>query len=597
MVEPHGPLKVARIRRDYTTAAGEVRHYESALLRQSWKQDGKVKHRTVASLADTPRSQVDALEAVLNRGAGPGPAGPAQVRLGAGLAHGDAAAAWAVARQLGIPEMLGAPSRERDLVMGLVVARVCHPGSKMAQASWWADTTLGEDLGLAGAGKDEVYRAMDWLAERQGAVEGALAAKFLKDPDANPGRLVFYDLTSTWVEGSQCPLAARGYSRDKKKGRRQIEFALICGPGGIPVGVRVFPGNTADPDAFKDAITAVKDQHKMDVAILAGDRGMVTGTRIDDLRERDGLGWVGALDRPQVAALTEDGGPLQMTLFDQADLFAFTSPKYPGETLIACRNPFNAEASRARRLDLIAATLADLAAVPLKGRDRKPKTAAELERAVGRTVNRRKVGRFIDARVQDGRITAAADQQAITKAEQVDGVYAIRTSLAEDQMAPAEAVRVYKQLSRVEADFKMLKSVDMQVRPIRHWLAGRVESHLLVCLLAAVVAWHLREAWKPLTFHDEEAPAPTTPSKPAKRSEAANAKASARVRADEIGLRGFGELLDHLALMTRNPVTVATPAGPVTVVQVSAPTPAQAEAFRLIGAKIPDKIRYSGSRS
>ncbi|MDR0594642.1 MAG: IS1634 family transposase [Bifidobacteriaceae bacterium] len=577
-----------------------MRHYQSALLRQAWKQDGKVKRHTVASLAGLPPAQVDALEAVLNRGARPcqhGPADPPDAELGPGLAHGAVAAAWAMACKLQIPGMLGGPSRERDLIMGLAIARVCHPGSKIARASWWADTTLGEDLALGQVGEDEICRAMDWLGERQDAVEGALAARFLKDPRANPAKLVFYDLTSTWVEGSKRELAERGYSRDKKKGRKQIEFALVCAPGGIPVGVRVFPGNTAGPDAFKSAITAVKDQHKMDVAIMAGDRGMVTGARIEDLRERDGLGWVGALDRPQVAALAEDRGPLQPSLFDQTGLFRFASPDYPGEMLVACRNPFNAEASKARREDLIKATLEDLAKIPLKGRDRKPKTTAQLERAVGAAVNRREAGKFINAEVLDGKIAAAANPEAVAKAERVDGIHAIRTSLTEDQMAPQDVVRVHRQLSRVEADFKMLKSVDMQARPVRHWLAGRVREHLLICLLAAVIAWHLREAWKPLTFQDEEDPEPTTPSRPAQRSEAADVKASRRRRADGIGLRSFGELLDHLGLMTRNPIAFATAAGTVAVVRVSAPTADQAEAFRLIGAKVPPKISYQRARS
>ncbi|MDR0594983.1 MAG: IS1634 family transposase [Bifidobacteriaceae bacterium] len=581
----------------YQTKDGAWHDHQSVLLRQAWKQDGKVRRHTIAPLTHLPADQVDALEAVFNRGARPqDPAAVAGVELGAGLSHGAVAAAWEMSRKLGLPAMVGPESRERDIVMGLVAAGVCHPGSKIAQASWWADTTLGEDLGLAGAGKDEVCRAMDWLLERKDQVEAALAGKFLKDPGANPAGLVFYDLTSTWVEGDRCQLAKRGHSRDKKKGKRQIEFALVAAPGGIPVAVRVFPGNTADPAAFKDAITAVKDQFKMDVAIMVGDRGMVTGTRIDDLRERDGLGWVGALDRPQIAALAGDGGPLQLTLFDQSDLFRFTSEKYPGEVLIACRNPFSQAAAKARRQDLIDATTADIAKIPLKGRDRKPKTASQLERAVGRAVNKRKVGKFLTVEVADGQIAVARDPDAIAKAEAIDGVYAIRTSLTEDEMAPADVVRVYKRLSRVEADFKMLKSVDMQVRPVRHWVDGRVEAHLLVCLLAAVVAWHLRRAWAPLTFEDEAEPAPTTPSKPAKRSDHADQKASRRAREDGIPLRPFAGLLAHLALMTRNPVTVNTHAGAVAFTEVSRATPDQAEAFKLIGAKIPPKIAYKNNR-
>jgi hypothetical protein len=588
---------VARIKSRFKTKAGEERGYESALLRQSWKEGGKVKHHTVASLTHLPADQVDALEAVLNRGARPGPAQAVpEVSLGAGVSHGAVAAAWAVASGLGLPEMLGGPSRQRDLVMGLVVGRVCHPGSKMAQRSWFADTTLGRDLGIADAGKDEVCRAMDWLAGRKDDVEAALAAKFLKDPEANPARLVFYDLTSTWVEGSKCELAAFGHNRDKKKGRKQVEFAIVAGPGGIPVGVRVFPGNTSDPVSFKDAITAVKDQYKMDTAIMVGDRGMVTGTRIDDLRARDGLGWVGALDRPQVTALAADQGPLQLTLFDQADLFAFTAERYPGETLVACRNPFAAEAAAHRREDLITATLKDIAKIPLNNRRREPKTDKQLERAVGQTADKRKVAKYLDVKVEDGHIDARRDQDAIDRAAKLDGVYAIRTSLTGQQMAPEQVVRVYKQLSHVEDDFKTLKSVDMQVRPIRHRLTNRVETHLMICLLAAVVSWHLRQAWAPLTFKDEQTPEPTTPSKPARRSEHAAQKASRRRRPDGLELRPFGELIDHLAVLTRNPITITTTTGPVTIVKTTTPTPVQTEAFRLIGAKPTDTITYHPPR-
>ncbi|MDR2380933.1 MAG: IS1634 family transposase [Bifidobacteriaceae bacterium] len=596
MGEPRGPLRVVRIKTTHRGRDGEERHYESPLLRRAWREGPKVRHHTVASLKDLPPDQVDSLEAVLNHGAraqAPGGAAQAGVSLGAGLAHGDVAAAWEMASQLGLPAMLGGPSRQRDLIMGLVIARVCHPASKIAQASWFADTTMGADLGLGVVGKDEAYRAMDWLAERKAAVEGALAARFLKDPAVNPAQLVFYDLTSTWVEGTECALAACGPSRDKKKGKKQIEFALVCAPGGIPVAVRVFSGNTADPVSFKDAITAVKDDFHMDTAIMVAGCGMVTGTRIDDLRKRDGLGWVGALDRPQIAALAAEDGPLQMSLFDQTDLFAFTADKHPGETLIACLNPFNAQAAKTRRDDLIKATLADIAAIPLKDRRQRPKTDDELERAAGAVINKRKVGKFLTAEVKDGVITAARDEAAIAAAARIDGVYTIRTSLTDQQMAPADVVRVYKQLSHVEDDFKMLKSVDMQVRPVRHWLKGRVETHLLIALLAAVVSWHLRRAWAPLTFEDEEPPTPTTPSRPARRSTRADNKASTRRRPDGITLRPFAELLNHLSKLTRHTITITTPTGPLTLTQVATPTPAQAEAFKLIGAKIPDKIAHT----
>ena len=323
--------------------------------------------------------------------------------LSAGLSHGGVAAVLAAARKIGLEEILGEPCKARDIVMGLLAARLCHPASKIAQACWWRETTLGEDYQLAGVAKDEVCRAMDWLHERKAGIEKALAEKFLVDPVENPARLVLYDLTSTWVEGSKCELAAFGHSRDHKKGRRQIEFALIASPQGVPVGVRVFKGNTSDPKACHEAIEAIeaaRDEFGMAQAVLVHGRGMVTGTRIEDLREK-GLGWIGALRHQAIAALAADQGPLQMTLFDEQDLFSLTSPVYPGELLVACRNPFQAAHQAAKRERLVEATVEKVGKVGDRVEAGSLKGVAEVERAVGKVIDKNGVGKLVVVRVTE----------------------------------------------------------------------------------------------------------------------------------------------------------------------------------------------------
>jgi hypothetical protein len=568
---------------------GTAKLHESVLLRRAWKEHGTVKRETVASLTKEPPDLVEALEAVFNRGARPqaeaGP--PRSVELGPGLAHGNVAAALAAMEQTGVLDALGAPGRRRDVIAGLVAARVCHPGSKMAQAAWWKGTTLGADLALGGAAKDEVYEAMDWLHAKIPEAEKALAARYLADPEANPAKLVLYDLTSTWVEGECCELAAFGHSRDRKKGRRQVEFALIAAPDGTPVGVRVFKGNTSDPIAFKDAVKAVRDQYKMAEAVMVGDRGMVTGTRIDEMRGQKGLGWIGALRHDPIRALAADGGPLQMTLFDETDLFSFASPDYPGELLVACLNPFRRERDAAKRERLVQATLDDIGDIAARVEKGRLVKAAAIEREVGRVIDKRKVARLVNVQVEDKRISYGANRPKMAEEAALDGVYVIRTSLAEGQMAPADVVACYKRLAKVEQDFKWIKSQDLQVRPLRHRLAHRIEAHLFICVLAAIAERRLREAWRPLTFADEQPPAPTSPSKPAKRSADADQKASARRRPDGLPLRSYKELLDHLGTLTRNNIEVDLPqSGRWRTTQLTAPTPTQKEAFRLLGAPI-----------
>src|SRR5664279_182530 len=361
MASRTGAVHVARIRSSHVDKAGQRHQYESVYLRRSYRQDGKVKHEQVANLSALPDAAITAVEAIL-AGAELAPAGPDAMQITRSLPHGAAAAVWAQAKALGFPVLLGPPGRSRDLALALIISRVLRPATKLATLGGWPDTTLGGDLGVAGASTDEVYAAMDWLLGRQDSIEAKLAARHLRT-QAGPARLALFDLSSSWMTGSHCPLAARGYSRDGKKGLPQIEYGLLTDPVGRPVAVRVVAGNTADPTAFAHLATDVRDRFGLTDLVLVGDRGMITKARIEQLRDLGGLGWVTALRAPDVAALARDDGPLQMSLFDQANLAEITHPDFPDERLIACRNPARA-ADRARnRSALLAATEADLATI------------------------------------------------------------------------------------------------------------------------------------------------------------------------------------------------------------------------------------------
>ena len=371
-------MHVARNRRTYVAKSGERRVYESVLVRRTYRDGGKVRHETLANLSALPAEAVSAIEATL-KGERLVPAGQA-VTITASAPHGHVAAVHAMAARLGLPELLGPAGRQRDLALALIISRVIQPGSKLSTRAWWADTTLGADLGIAGASTDDIYAAMDWLEHRQDAIEAGLARRYLR-PEANPARMALFDLSSSWLEGTQCPLAARGYSRDGKKGKLQIEYGLLTDPAGRPVAVRVFPGNTGDPAAFTEIVTVVREKFGLAQMVMVGDRGMITSARIRALNQRDDgtprpdpYGWITTLRAPAIRKLMADGGPLQLSLFDEQDLAEITSPDFPGERLVACRNPVLV-ADRARtREDLLAATEKLLA--PLLARVRASRSPA-----------------------------------------------------------------------------------------------------------------------------------------------------------------------------------------------------------------------------
>jgi hypothetical protein len=587
MARRGGAVHVTTHRRHYVGKDGVARDYETHLLRRSWREGGTVRNETVANLSHLPSDLIEVIRASL-AGETFVPASAAAT-VTRSVLHGHVAAVHAQAIALGLPALLGPAGRARDLAMALIVSRVVRPASKLATASWWDDTTLGVDLGVAGASTDNVYACMDWLLARQDAIEAKLARRHLA-PAANPSRMALFDLSSSWLEGSHCPLGKRGYSRDGKKNRTQIEYGLLTDPDGRPVAVRVFAGNTADPAAFIDAVRIVRDRFGLTQMVMVGDRGMITSARIDALRaDNDStgsdLGWLTALRAPAIKTLAAEGGPLQPTLFDEQDLAEITHPDYPGERLIACRNPFlAAERSRKREElltateDTLAPTLRTVAEGRLVGADR-------IGLKVGKLVNTYKMAKHFDLTITDTSLTITRMTDQIQAEAALDGIYVLRTSLPGHTLDAAGVVLAYKNLANVERDFRSIKTDDLDLRPIYHRLEDRVRAHVLIAMLAAYLTWHLRRTLAPLTFTDEDPPARTDPVAPAERSAAAAGKASRRKDDHDQPVRSFRALLDHLGTLTRNDIQYG-PHGPV-VPTLAVPTPTQRRAFELLNTAIP----------
>jgi hypothetical protein len=511
------------------------------------------------------------------------------------LPHGHVAAAHAMARELGLPALLGPPGRQRALALALVISRVVAPASKLSTLTWWADTTLGADLGVTGASTDDIYAAMDWLVHRQDGIEAELARRHLV-PEANPARMALFDLSSSWMEGRHCLLAARGYSRDGKKGRLQIEYGLLTDPAGRPVAVRVFEGNTGDPSAFTEIVTVVREKFRLEKIVMVGDRGMITSARIEALnRLEDGTarpdpyGWITALRAPAIRKLMADDGPLQLSLFDQQDLAEITSDDFPGERLICCRNPVLAAERARKREDLLAATEKLLAPVIARAQAGRLAGAAKIGVEVGKVINKYKTGKHFDVAITDDSLTVARRQAQIDEEAALDGIYVIRTPVKRGELDAPGVVSAYKNLRYVERDFRHIKADDLDLRPVFHRLEERVKAHVLICMLACYLTWHLRRSWAPLTLTGEDPPEQDNPVAPAHRSAAAQAKAS--YQRDPAGrpYRSFRSLLEHLATLTRNQVQFA--GTQVTVPVLAEPTSAQRDAFDLIGVPIPLSLK------
>ena len=590
MARNSGKVHVVRVRKTgYVDKQGHPHDYSSAYLRRTYRDGGTVKNETVANLSALPDHVVDLIDAGL-KGQQLVPAAGA-VTITASLPHGHVAAVHALAKKLGLPALLGPAGRHRDLALALIISRVVRPSSKLSALTWWGDTTLGADLGVAESSTDDIYAAMDWLEHRQDAIEAELARRHLA-PEPNPARMALFDLSSSWLEGSHCPLAARGYSRDGKKGRLQIEYGLLTDPAGRPAAVRVFPGNTGDPAAFTKIVTVVREKFGLAQMVMVGDRGMITSARIRALNRRadgtqrpDAYGWITALRAPAIKKLMADGGPLQMSLFDEQDLAEITSPDFPGERLVACRNPVLA-ADRARTRDeLLAATEKLLAPILARVQGGKLAGAGPIGVEVGKVISRYKTGKHFAVTITDTSLAVARKQDQIDAEAALDGFYVLRTPVPAAELDAAAVVTAYKNLKYVERDFRHIKSDDLDLRPVFHRLEERVKAHVLICMLACYLTWHLRRAWAPLTYTDQDPPVPGNPVAPARRSAAAQAKASAQYDPAGQPYRSFRDLLEHLGTLTRNQVRYT--GTQVTIPMLTEPTSAQRQAFQLIGTAVP----------
>jgi hypothetical protein len=563
--------------RTYRAVDGSVREYQQALLRRSYRNtQGKPAKETLANLSMLPPGVVEVLRKSL--------AGKTLVEVDEAfdiervVAHGHVAAVHAMASQLRFDELLGPRGRERDLAYALIVSRVVAPQSKLSTIRWWADTSLGADLEITGAHTDEVYAAMDWLLARQDRIEKTLAGRHLA-----PGGMALFDLSSTWMEGHCCELTKFGYSRDGKRGLPQIEFGLLGDAAGRPVAVRIFEGNTSDSQSFLDAISAVRDQFGLQNVTMVGDRGMITNARIKDLRSLPGMDWITALRAPAVAALARQDGPLQMSLFDIQNFAEITHHDFPGERLVCCRNPALAD-ERARKRDmLLRATEQNLDKITTSVTAGRLRGADQIGIRVGKVINKHKVGKHFITTITDDSFTYHRDEDKVAAETTLDGIYVIRTSVDTDRLGAVGVVSAYKNLAHIERDFRSIKSDDLDLRPVRHYLADRVKAHILLCMLAAYLNWHLRKALAPLTFTDENIPQPSDPVAPAQRSAEAKATDAAKKTQDGLPVYDYPGLITHLGQLTRNTISFAGQR----FEKIAHPTPVQRRAFDLLGASIP----------
>jgi transposase len=563
------------------------------LLRESYRDGKSIRKRTLLNLSHWPAEHVEGLRGVLKGGVVL-PPGEQPFAVERSLPHGAVAAVLGAARSVGLDRLLGPkngsePSRPRDLVMAMIVGRIIAPASKLATAKALdpatAASSLGVELALGDVHEDELYAALDWLLERQPTVEAALAKRHLKG-----GTLVLYDVSSSYVEGRCCPLAKRGYNRDGKKGKLQIVYGLLCAPDGCPVAIEVFEGNTADPMTLADQVTKLKRRFAINHVVLIGDRGMITQARIDEDLRPAGLDWITALRAPALKELV-GGGHLQMSLFDERDMAAITSPDFPGERLIVCRNPDLARERARKREDLLAATERDLAKIEasVTRKTRPLRGAAEIGMAVGAVLGKHKMAKHFDVTIADDRLAYARKRDEIEQEAALDGFYAVRTSLPEDALADDAAVKAYKSLARVERAFRCLKTVDLHVRPIYHWLGDRVRAHVFLCMLAYYVEWHMRARLAPMLDDDDDKDAAealrASPVAKAQRSPAALAKSATGRTPDGAPVHSFQSLLADLATLARNTVvTASAPDRPFTI--LTRPTPIQQKAFDLLGFPI-----------
>jgi transposase len=566
-----GGVHVATTKRVYN---GKT--YVTHLLRRSIRKGKTVTHETLGNLSHLPEHVIEIIKRSL-KGETFVPAAEA-FRITCTRPHGHVEAVLTMIRKLGVDELIASkPSPPRDLVIAMIAERLLFPSSKLAHTRHWHSTTLAEELSVAYATEDHLYEAMDWLLKRQGAIEKRLAQRHLGE-----GALVLYDVTSSYYEGKTCPLARFGYDRDGKTGCPIIVYGVLTDADGRPVAVQVYPGNTADPKTVPDQVEALAKRFGLSRVVLVGDRGMLTQTQIDVLKKHPGLGWISALRSGAIRRLLADGHMVKKDL-EAERLAEISSPEFPGERLVACYNPQLAEQRRHKRQELLAATQAELETLAASvGRS---ETAADIGVRAGKVINHYKMAKHFTLTIRDGHLGWARKKDTIQKEEILDGIYVIRTSEPAEQLTAADGVRSYKRLALVEQSFRCLKGIDLLVRPIHHRTTERVRAHIFLCVLAFYVEWHLRQAWEPLLFEDEELAVDRQrrdPVLPAQASPSARLKKKTHRTPDGLPVQSFRTLLAHLGTRSRNTCVVTADPKQTTFYQVTETDALQAEALRLI---------------
>lgn len=573
MASREGAVHVATTRRVY-----KGKTYESHLLRRSYREGGKVLHETLGNLSHLPAETIELIRRSLRGERLVG--AEERLEIVRSQPHGHVAAVLASLRGQGLDKLLDRePSRERDLALAMIVARVLDPRSKLATTRAWSQSTLADELQVSDADEDDLYAAMDWLLERQERIEKGLAKRHLSD-----GSLVLYDLTSTYFEGHTCPLAQLGYSRDGKRGLAQIVFGLMTDSRGCPIAVEVFAGNTGDPTTVTTQVEKLRKRFGLQSVVVVGDRGMLTAARIREDLAPAGLSWITALRAPAIDALRA-GGSLQLSLFDDKDLGEITDPAYPGERLVVCRNPLLADERSRKRTELLAGTERDLLRIKTQVDAGKLRGEKAIALRVGRVIERFKMAKHFVLHIEATSFRFERNQAQIDEEAALDGFYVLRTNVANTQLDTAAVVTSYKSLSQVERAFRSIKTVDLHVRPIHHRTEARVRAHVLLCMLAFHLQWHMQRAWAPMLFADETPPGRTgkSPVSPAQRSAAAENKAASKRRPDGQPVHSFRTLLGELATIVRNRVRPVGADDTASFELNTIPTPLQREALERLG--------------
>jgi transposase len=551
------------------------------LLREGWREGKKTRKRTIANLTNWPEEKVEAFRLLLS--GEPMVSARETFVVERTVPHGHVEAVLGTIKRLGLDSIIFSKRcRERDLVVAMIAERLIHPCSKLATTRFWHTTTLAEELSVADADEDDLYEAMDWLLARQGRIEKKLAARHLLE-----GSLVLYDVTSSYYEGRTCPLARFGHNRDSKKGKLIIVYGLLTDEAGRPVAVEVYPGNTGDPSTVPNQVEKLREHFGLRRVVLVGDRGMLTQTQIDKLKDYPGLGWISALRSHAIRKLVNSGS-LQMSLFDEKNLAEIHSPEFSDERLVACYNPILAEERQKKREKLLSATEKGLEKIAkeVARRTKTPLDKAEIGKKVGKAINRYKVGKHFAVIIEDGAFSFSRKEESIRRESELDGIYVIRTSESAKRISAEDTVRSYKRLEQVESAIRCMKGIDLLVRPIHHRTEDHVRAHIFLCMLAYYVEYHMRKALAPLLFDDEELDERRKrrdPVKTAKPSASAKRKKTVRLTPDGLKVHSFQTLLAELATRSRNRCRVKSdPAGPI-FYELTEPTPLQKRAFRLLG--------------